>query len=82
MAQRERLVLLHGFTHQEIQRLLPAIKHVVEDPQSIAFAMTTPTNLEWTVAELIREVTEEHKMLTARREPGGREDERGSSASE
>jgi hypothetical protein len=59
----EKLIMLHGFTQEEALRCIRAVKAASEDPKSIAFCMTTETNLDWKVKELIAEVLEEHTYM-------------------
>jgi len=59
----ERMVLLHGFNNQEAVAIMRAVKSVIEDPQGVAFSVTTPTNIQWQVGQLIREVREEHEYM-------------------
>lgn len=63
MDTQEKVVILHGFNNQEIHRLLPAIREAADKDKEIVFAMTTETNLEWKVGDMIQEVTEEHREL-------------------
>lgn len=35
------------------------------DPAAIAFSMATDTNMGWTVRDLVAEVAEEHRMMSA-----------------
>ncbi len=58
-----KLILLHGFSHEEINKILKAVKAVAEDPKDIAFAMSTPTNLEWKIKDLIHDVRGDHEYL-------------------
>ena len=59
----ERFVFFHGMDDQEVLKAMRAVKSVLDDPQSIAFSMSTPTNLDWKVGDLIAEVTEEHQYM-------------------
>lgn len=61
----ERLVLIHGFSREETMKILKAVKSEAADPRGIAFSVTTPTNLEWSVKDLVREVREEHEYMLA-----------------
>ena len=61
----ERFILIHGFSREETMKILKVIKSEAEAPQGIAFSVTTPTNLEWTVKELIKDVREEHEYMQA-----------------
>jgi 3-deoxy-D-manno-octulosonic-acid transferase len=65
-----KVVLLHGFSAAEINAVLRAVKSAVEDPQDIAFAMTTPTNMGWKVRDFIADVRGDHEYLKAN--PPGR----------
>jgi hypothetical protein len=61
------VVLLHGFSNDQAVALMRAAKKAAADagidPALIAFATTTPTNIEWKVAELLTEVAEEHEYM-------------------
>ena len=61
-----KVVLLHGFNDDELMNVVRAVKAAVQDPGSIAFAATTPTNVGWKVGELLEHVGEEHKAWTNR----------------
>ena len=58
-----KVVFLHGFSQEEISRIIRGVKSVAADPGSVAFCMTTENNLEWKVKDLIKDVTEEHAFL-------------------
>jgi hypothetical protein len=68
------VVLLHGFSNEQALVLMRAAKKAAAetglDPASIAFAMTTPTNVEWKVADLLTEVADEHDYMR-KNPPGG-----------
>ncbi|HUI69460.1 MAG TPA: DUF3783 domain-containing protein [Spirochaetia bacterium] len=40
-----------------------AVKAASSDPGEIAFAVTTPTNLEWKIKDLVDQVRFEHEYL-------------------
>jgi hypothetical protein len=67
------VVLLHGFSNEQALAIMRAAKKAASEaglePGSIAFAMTTPTNVEWKVSELLSEVSEEHEHM--RKNPPG-----------
>ncbi|HUZ17080.1 MAG TPA: DUF3783 domain-containing protein [Spirochaetia bacterium] len=60
-----KVVLLHGFSAEEINVVLRAVKSAVEDPKDIAFAMTTPTNMSWRIRDFIADVRGDHEYLKA-----------------
>ncbi|MBN1242280.1 MAG: DUF3783 domain-containing protein [Spirochaetales bacterium] len=55
-----RLVFLHGFEPAEALAILRAAKAAVEDPENVAASMSTPTNMDWKVGDLVAHVSEEH----------------------
>ncbi len=58
-----KVILLHGFDHAEMSAILKAVKSVAGDPQDIAFAMSTPTNLNWKFRDIIDDVRGDHEYL-------------------
>jgi len=58
-----KVVLMHGFTQEEVSRIMRGVRSVVEDPRSVAFCMSTPGNMELTVKDLLKEVTAEHEYM-------------------
>lgn len=68
MSNPTKVVFIHGFSDNEARTLLQAVKGAFPDTD-IAFAMSTDTNKEWLVKDLIREVSAEHAyMKSAKRE--------------
>lgn len=65
-----KVVLLHGFDDDELMNVVRAVKAAVQDPGSVAFASTTPTNVGWKVGELLDHVGEEHKAWANRSSAG------------
>jgi hypothetical protein len=63
------VVLLHGFSNDQALALLRAVKRAAPeaglDPAGIAFATSTPTNLDWKLGDLVEEVAGEHAYLKA-----------------
>jgi hypothetical protein len=57
------MILLHGFSNQQALAIMRAVKAALPGPADIAFSTTTPTNLDWKLADLIREVREEHEYM-------------------
>jgi hypothetical protein len=61
------VVFLHGFSEKVLFEVVQAVKDASRkagiDPGLIAFASSTPTNLNWKLKDLIREVREEHQMM-------------------
>jgi hypothetical protein len=61
------VIFLHGFEQQELFNMIDGIKKAAEnaglDPKAIAFASSTPINLQWKIKALVREVRKEHEMM-------------------
>jgi hypothetical protein len=64
------VVFLHGFSDTVLFELVKAVKTAAReagvDPGLIAFASSTPTNLNWKINDLIREVRREHEAMTGK----------------
>jgi hypothetical protein len=58
-----KVILMHGFDQDEILAIMRAVKAAAKRPEEIAFAMTTETNREWKVEDLIEHVGEEHDFM-------------------
>jgi hypothetical protein len=58
------VVFLHGFEDEALMAAVRAVKAAAAeagmDAENIAFTTSTPTNLEWKMKALIREVRKEH----------------------
>ena len=59
----EKLVMFHGFEQEEVLEFVRLIKAGFQKPREVAFCMTTETNLEWKIKDLIADVTEEHQYM-------------------
>jgi hypothetical protein len=61
------VVFLHGFSDKVLFDLIKAVKEAARtagvDPGHIAFASSTPTNLNWKIKDLIQEVRQEHQLM-------------------
>jgi 3-deoxy-D-manno-octulosonic-acid transferase len=66
----EKVVMLHGLSKDEVLTVMRLIKEQMNDPKDVAFCMTTPTNLDWTVKDVIKDVWEEHQYMI-QNPPGG-----------
>ena len=58
-----KVIFMHGFTSDEMGRILRGVKSVVDDPGMVAFCMSTKNNLDWKIRDLISDVTEEHEYM-------------------
>lgn len=65
-----KVVVLHGFSKEEALQAMRAVKAALGKGADIAFSMTTETNKEWKLADLVAEVRDEHEYMKAN-PPGG-----------
>ncbi len=56
----ERVVIMHGFEKEKVFEIMRAVKASVDNPSEIAFSVSTPTNLEWKLKDIISDVREDH----------------------
>ncbi len=61
--EKQKIIVLHGFTQDEAVQAMRAVKAALPPAADAAFAMSTPTNLEWRLADLIDHVAEEHRQF-------------------
>ncbi|MBL8966075.1 MAG: DUF3783 domain-containing protein [Spirochaetaceae bacterium] len=59
----QKIVVLHGFDPEEARAVMRAVKAALPSAADAAFAMSTPTNLEWKLADLLEHVGEEHRQF-------------------
>lgn len=64
-----KLVFFHGLSQDEAVSAMRAVKASLPDGQGVAFAMSTPSNLNWRVDELVEHVLEEHRAMTGSGKP-------------
>ncbi|AFG37063.1 DUF3783 domain-containing protein [Spirochaeta africana] len=58
-----KVVIMNGFTHEEIHRVMRAVKQEFEAPRDLIFAMTTEQSLEMKLKDLIVDMSEDHEYL-------------------
>ncbi len=58
-----KLILMHGLDQAQAVAAMRAVKAALGAPDDLAFAMTTESNLDWPVAELVEHVLEEHEFM-------------------
>lgn len=69
----QKIVVLHGFTQDEAVLAMRALKAALPaQATDIAFAMSTPSNLEWKLKDLFEHVGEEHAQFKAMQKGQGR----------
>ena len=70
-----KVVFLHGFTEDQVLRVMRGVKSIVDDPAKVAFCMSTKNNLEWKIGDLLNEVTLEHEYMKKNPPPAGKSGE-------
>lgn len=65
-----KVVILHGFTNEQIFAILKAVKTEMGAKEDVAFATTTPNSLEMKLKEVVKDVSEEHAYMK-KNPPGG-----------
>ena len=59
----QRVIIMNGFSAEEMDTILKVVKKSVSDPQDVIFAMTTKTSVEMKLRDLIEDMTEDHEYL-------------------
>ncbi len=59
-----KVVVINGFTREEVFRIVRAVKAASESPGEVAFAMTTENSLEMKLKDVIIDVASEHEYMT------------------
>ncbi|MGD9940295.1 MAG: DUF3783 domain-containing protein [Clostridia bacterium] len=65
-ANEAKVIVFYGLTNDEAVKAMRAVKTALETKDGVAFAMTTPTNIEWPMGELATHVWEEHIEMSKR----------------
>ncbi len=55
-----KVIIMHGFEKEKVFEIMRIIKASVENPNEIAFSMSTPVNLDWKLKDIISDVREDH----------------------
>ena len=67
MEQKEettgKVVILHGFSNEQIYAILKAVKREIPDAEDVAFATTTVHSLQMRLQDVISDVTQEHAYM-------------------
>ena len=62
-SSKEKVIFFHGFEREDVFKIIKAIKASASNPKEIAFSMSTPTNLEWKIKDMVTEVREDHAFF-------------------
>ena len=58
-----RVIIMNGFRHDEIVRIMRVIKTLFDKPRDLIFATTTPSSLQMKLADLIVDMSRDHRYL-------------------
>jgi hypothetical protein len=60
---KNKVIILNGFENQEIDMIMRSVKALYPPPRDLIFAKTTETSLQMKLADLIRDISEDHEYL-------------------
>jgi len=60
---KNRVVLLNGFTNEELDLVMRAVRSAVAQPRDVIFAKTTPRSLQMKMVDLIVDISQDHEYL-------------------
>ena len=58
-----KVIIMHGFSFEEINQVMKAVKQQFEAPRDLVFAKTTNTSLTMVLKDLIEDMCEDHEYL-------------------
>jgi hypothetical protein len=58
-----KVIIMHGFSYEEIDLIMRAVKKQLEYPKDLIFAKTTKNSLKMKVKDLIEDLSEDHEYL-------------------
>lgn len=60
---KKKLVLLNGFSNDEIGRIMFAVKSLYNPPEDLIFAKTTQNSIQMVLKDLIVDISSDHEYL-------------------
>lgn len=58
-----KVIIMHGFSYEEINRIMKVVKQQFDTPRDLVFAKTTDTSLTMVLKDLIEDMCEDHESL-------------------
>jgi len=58
-----KVIIMNGFTQQEIVSVMRAVRRLFENPGDLIFAKTTPKSVNMVLKDLIVDMSEDHEYL-------------------
>jgi hypothetical protein len=60
---QKKLILLNGFSNEEIGKIMHAVKGLYNPPEDLIFAKTTKNSLQMVLKDLIVDISSDHEYL-------------------
>lgn len=60
---QKKLILLNGFSNDEISKIMHGVKGLYNPPEDLIFAKTTKNSLQMVVKDLIVDISSDHEYL-------------------
>lgn len=58
-----KVIIMNGFTFEEIDKIMRAVKPLFDKPRDLIFAKTTAQSVEMKLKDLIVDMSEDHEYL-------------------
>jgi hypothetical protein len=58
-----KVIIMNGFTYEEINKIMNAVKKLFDTPKDLIFAKTTEQSVEMKLKDLIVDMSEDHEYL-------------------
>jgi hypothetical protein len=58
-----KVIIMNGFTDQEIHQIINSVKKLFDNPKDLIFAKTTDTSVNMKLKDLIVDMSEDHEYL-------------------
>ncbi len=58
-----KVIIMNGFTFEEIDKIMRAVKRLFDNPRDLIFAKTTAQSVEMKLKDLIVDMSEDHEYL-------------------
>ncbi|TVQ37811.1 MAG: DUF3783 domain-containing protein [Spirochaetaceae bacterium] len=58
-----KVIIMNGFSYEEINSIMRAVKKLFDVPRDLIFAKTTETSLTMTLQDLIVDMSQDHEYL-------------------
>jgi len=58
-----KVIIMNGFTYEELNKIINAVKKLFDNPKDLIFAKTTETSVEMKLKDLIVDMSEDHEYL-------------------